>query len=269
MINELISKIKGDIGIYAENILSKKKITLNEKKIFPSASVIKIFILYNLFQNIFNKKIDINSKLFFEEKNLIPDSPYFETLEIKSGEVSLYNVLHSMITVSDNTSTNLLIELLGFDNINNSIKELDLKNTKLQRKMYDFESREKGIDNFTTPEDIALFLKKLTNNRIITKKEIEIFDIFNIATKNYISYAILKILSEQKDLEKIPSGFTNNNYLIAVKAGELPNIRNDAGIIITDDNNYLISIFTENVEDEIYTDKIIGEISSFLVHNYL
>ncbi len=174
-----------------------------------------------------------------------------------------------MITVSDNTSTNLLIDLLGFDSINNSIKELGLKNTKLQRKMYDFESREKGIDNFTTSEEIALFFKYLTNDKIITKKEIESFDIFNIESENYISYAMLKILSEQKDLEKIPSGFTNNNYLIAVKAGELPNIRNDAGIIITDNNNYLISIFTENVIDEIETDKIIGEISSFLVHSFL
>lgn len=267
-IENLISKIGGTVGIYAENINSQKSFKLNNDKVFPSASIIKIFILFSALEKVFSKELSLSDKIKFTEKNLIPDSPFFETLGKKEGFVTLFELLSSMINVSDNTSTNLVIDLLSFETINTSIKNLSLKNTKLQRKMYDFESREKGIDNITSPDDMNSFFKSLIKDILPTKKDIDKFDIFDINSANYLSLATLKILSTQTDLEKIPR-FFDKTYFIANKTGELPNIRNDSALIIKDNIIYTISFFTQNVTDELETDKLMGEISFLLVNEFL
>lgn len=267
-IENSISKIGGSVGIYAENISAKKSFKLNSNSVFPSASIIKIFILYSAIEKVKQKELSLTDKIEFTEKNLVPDSPFFETLGKNEGFVILFELLSSMINVSDNTSTNLLIDLLSFETINTSIKNLDLKNTKLQRKMYDFESREKGIDNITSPDDMNSFFKSLIKDILPTKKAIEKFDIFDINSANYLSLATLKILSTQTDLEKIPR-FFDKTYFIANKTGELPNIRNDSALIIKDNTIYIISFFTQNVIDELETDKLIGELSFLLVNKFL
>lgn len=267
-IENSISKIGGSVGIYAENISAKKSFKLNSNSVFPSASVIKIFILYSAIEKIKQKELSLTDKIEFTEKNLVPDSPFFETLGKNEGFVILFDLLSSMINVSDNTSTNLLIDLLGFETINTSIKNLDLKNTKLQRKMYDFESREKGIDNITSPDDMTSFFNFLLKKTNITQETIEKFDLADLNNNNYISLAVFKILATQTDLEKIPR-FFDKTYFIANKTGELPNIRNDSALIIKDNTIYIISFFTQNIIDELETDKLIGEISFLLVNKFL
>lgn len=267
-ITELISRIGGLVGIEAENLTSKKSFRVNSNKVFPSASVIKIFIIYSVLEKVFNKELSLTDKIEFSKKNLIPDSPFFETLGKKRGSVTLYEILTSMINVSDNTSTNLAIDLLGFDIINESIKKLGLKNTKLQRKMYDFELRKKGIDNFTTPNDVMIFFKILLKESLVTTEKIKNFNVFDTTLSNYLNLATLKILSTQTDLQKIPR-LLDENYFVANKTGELPNIRNDSAMIVKDDNIYIISFFTENVTDELETDRLIGATSFLLVHKVL
>lgn len=264
----LINEIGGTVGISAENINSQKSFKLNNDKVFPSASVIKIFILYSALEKVLNKELSLTDNIEFGEKNLIPDSPFFETLGKKEVSVTLYDLLTSMINVSDNTSTNLAIDLLGFDVINESIKNLGLHNTKLQRKMYDFESRERGIDNFTSPDDMMIFFRMLIKESLITSEQIKNFDIFDITLNNYLNLATLKILSTQTDLEKIPR-FFDKTYFIANKTGELPDIRNDVALIIKNEKIYIISFFTQNVNDELESDKLISKVSFLLINKVL
>ena len=240
----LLKKIQGDISIYAQNINTLEIYSLNAPKIMPSASVIKLPILYLLYQKIYNGEINITDKLNFSEKDLVDDSPYFAENNFKSGYLDLYNTAHSMITVSDNTSTNLLIDFLGMENINSCIQELGMKNTFLKRKMCDFEKRSQGIDNLTTAFDMTKFFSYISN--LLSKEP------FN---------EMFKIITEQKDLEKIPSGFQNSDLIIANKPGELPGIRNDTALIILDNSKIAISILTENVQNEEETDIVIGQIS--------
>lgn len=267
---EIFNEIDGIVGVYAKNISTKKTYRHNAKKVFPSASVIKLPILYLLYEEVIKKNISLEDKISFQEKDLVDDSPYFDSLGLKNGECKIYDIAHSMITVSDNTSTNLFIDLLGFNHINNKIKELGMEHTILNRKMCDFETRQKGIDNLTTPEDFGLFFKHLSFHL----KGLSIDEILNcrfpkITNIEEASIEMVKILSEQKDLEKIPSGFIGDkNIVILNKPGELPNIRNDAGLIIKDEKHFIISIFSENVNNEIKTDELIGTFSKELL-NYL
>lgn len=242
--DSLIKQIKGDVGIYAENLNTGEQYQLNAEKIFSSASVIKLPILYLLYKQIADGKADKNHRLAFTEMDIVDDSPYFEENDLEQGYIDIYTATHSMITVSDNTSTNLMIDFLGMDKINTCIHQMGMNSTFLKRKMCDFEKRNQGIDNLTTACDMAKFFKHISP-----------------LIKDSPYNEMFRIITEQKDLEKIPSGFLNEKIIIANKPGELPGIRSDAALLIKNQTEIVISILTENVENEEETDIIIGKIS--------
>ena len=72
-----------------------------------------------------------------------------------------------MIILSDNTATNILIDICGMDNINFTLKKLGLKDTKLRRKMMDLKSKNMGLDNYTSPYDMVKLLEVLNKNEEI------------------------------------------------------------------------------------------------------
>ena len=69
---------------------------------------------------------------------------------------------------SDNTASNKLIDILGFEYINNSFEKIGLNNTILNRKLMDFSLRQKGIENYISCSDLSLVLEKVytLNNKM-------------------------------------------------------------------------------------------------------
>jgi beta-lactamase class A len=74
-----------------------------------------------------------------------------------------------MLSVSDNTATNILIDMLGMDGINVSARRIGARGTELRRKMMDFASARAGRDNYTTALDTALVLEEILKNRRMTE----------------------------------------------------------------------------------------------------
>ena len=66
-----------------------------------------------------------------------------------------------MIILSDNTATNVLIDLLGLEAINATIERLGYKQTSLYRKMYDTEKMPKEVKNIITAQEIGDLLEKI------------------------------------------------------------------------------------------------------------
>jgi len=267
-IEDLINKIGGHVGIYAENLDTGTKIEINSEDFFPAASVIKLPILAALHTKFSLGEYLPEKTIQFFAKDLVSDSLWFEKAKFSSGLASLSELANHMITISDNTATNLLIDLLGFTFINQEIQKKGLKKTIIRRKMCDFFAREQGLENITTPADMGIFFQELlrTNGSLIKYE-----DLFNYQKKQPFdpkntSKEILKIMSEQKDLEKIPSGIDANLFLVANKPGELPGIRNDVALIISKENeNFIICIFCEQVAKEEETDALIGDFTKNLI----
>ena len=76
-------------------------------------------------------------------------------------KVILEDLYVLMIILSDNYAINMLIDKLGIDNINKTIKEIGLKNTIINRKMFDEEKATLGLENYISSEDIACLLEKI------------------------------------------------------------------------------------------------------------
>jgi len=155
------------------------------------------------------------------------------------------------ISYSDNTATNKIIDILGFDYINRNFKKIGLKNTSLKRKMMDFRKRSRGIENYTTTLDIAYLLEKIYRGRISDKDA---------------SKVLLSFLKRQKVRDRLPR-YLPKGVVVAHKTGLEKGVVHDAGIVFTPQGDYIICVLTKKVKNYQKTKKMIAEVS-LLVYTF-
>jgi beta-lactamase class A len=248
-IKEIVTKYNYTVGLYAIDMYGNE-IKYNENILFESASCIKLFILIEYFKQLNNKKINmLDTFEYTEADNIVGvNSGIISTLDY-GLKLTSKDYANLMIIYSDNIATNKLIDYLGIENINNTIKELGFKNTKLFNKLDLIKYK---IFGQTTPYEYTIAFKKILNN-----------EIFNCE----ISDQILDILKKQKQNDMLVKGLPQYDVLlkgtdeskikyIASKSGtiiwtgpEMKNARNDGGIISTIYGEYIVSIFVSDIDD--------------------
>lgn len=150
-------------GVYIKPNWSNKDININGNKSFPAASLIKIPIAVVLLQEIDKGNISWNTVLTLKKSEIAPGSGILKTKKI-SSKYRLKEVFRLMLTISDNTATNMIIDLLGgVNSCNKKVSLLGLKNTKLAMYIYDT----KGL-NKTTPYDMVMILDKALEGNLLS-----------------------------------------------------------------------------------------------------
>lgn len=252
-IKQLIDNFEGKVCIYItddkDNIIQ-----YNENEIVETASCIKLFILIEYYNQILKNGKSRNDIINYSAQNDYVQNgsgliQYLEDLKLSSK-----NMACLMMIVSDNIATNKMIDYLGFDNINNTIKQLGFKNTVLNARKLDF-----NIYNSigkTTALEYAKAYEMILKKEILTPNLCnEIIEILSHQTKNDM---IIRYLPP-KYLEEKGSDHAFIKY-IATKSGglgdegkeDIINCRNDGGIISTNLGNYIVSIFISGFHDHYF-----------------
>ena len=213
-IRKVINNFDGNIYLYA-NDCKGTIIKFNENEVIETASCIKLFILIEYYKQILECKKSRNDILTYEyDKHYMENGSgiiqYLDKLELTSRNMAIL-----MIIDSDNIATNIMIEYLGIENINNTIKSLGFKNTILICPKLDFNIY-KEIGKTTAKEYGELYIKLL--NKEILKPEIceEILEIL----KNQLHNDLLIRKLPLQDLNEIGEENANIKY-IASKSGGL------------------------------------------------
>lgn len=252
-IKQLIDNFEGKVCIYItddkDNIIQ-----YNENEIVETASCIKLFILIEYYNQILKNGKSRNDIINYSAQNDYVQNgsgliQYLEDLKLSSK-----NMACLMMIVSDNIATNKMIDYLGFDNINNTIKQLGFKNTVLNARKLDF-----NIYNSigkTTALEYAKAYEMILKKEILTPNLCnEIIEILSHQTKNDM---IIRYLPP-KYLEEKGSDHAFIKY-IATKSGglgdegkkDIINCRNDGGIISTNLGDYIVSIFISGFHDHYF-----------------
>ena len=246
-LEKLISNYTEQIAITAVSLdKNKTPFYLNSKKSFVSASMIKLLILCEFIDQIDNKNISLNDNYTYKEEDKVGGAGVIQTMPF--GTNFTYDTLALyMIEHSDNIATNVLIDILGMDNINEKSKELGLNETKLNRKMMHWN----GTENYINAEDTEFILRNLLYKKIGSAEMCE----------RAINY-----LLQNKDFDAIMRGLPKD-VKCAHKSGSLDLIRHDGGIVYSE-NKYIIIILTKNFTDENDANYLMGNISE-IVYNIL
>lgn len=255
MIKDIIIKeidsVDEEVSIIIKDLTNDRWILkYNEDRVFPSASLIKIPIMIEVLERVEKGELSLDKKIKIKAIDRVD---YSIISELTLKEYTLIDLITLMIILSDNTATNVLIDLLGYEKINETVKKLNCNNTILKRKMMDFTAAKEGRENLTSPMDMALFMEKIYNKSIISPKICDI---------------MIDILTRQKHRDMLPR-YILDEVKIANKTGELSGINHDIGIFYLENINYLIGIFTTNGKDDLVGKRTIGRISKLVYDNFL
>ncbi|MEG0855757.1 MAG: serine hydrolase [Terrisporobacter sp.] len=212
-----LESFKGDVGFYYKNLVTYEVIKFNEEKRMLAASLIKLPILVDSFNQIKKGIIRKDDVFVTCEENKVPSCGALNYMH-SSLEVTLEDLYALMIILSDNYATNILIDKLGINNINNTIKDMGLENTVLNRKMFDDKKSDLGVENYISTEDIFILLEKMYNNELIDESS---------------SKEMINVLKNQRLNGKIPFFLHSESEKIQIahKTGEDKNITHDVGIV--------------------------------------
>ncbi|KAA8676330.1 serine hydrolase [Clostridium sp. HV4-5-A1G] len=234
---------KLNCAFMVENLKTGEKAAYNEKVVVPSASLIKIPIMMEVFKQVKEGKLSLKQRITVENDVKVPFS-ILNLLESGSS-YTLKDIITLMIIQSDNTAANILIDLAGMDNVNDYIKSLKIKDTTLQRKMMDSLARKEGRENKTTASDMVKF-----------------FEIIYRGEKSGEPYSIMMkdILINQLD-NSVMRLDVPDETTIAHKTGDLDGISYDVGIVYLPNVDYIFCGLTWNAVTNNFARKTIGRIS--------
>lgn len=169
-INELGSSVKGILGFTAIDLTTGEKFSINENLIFPQGSSIKIPVMMEIFKQASEGKFSLDDKLPVTDKHKVAGSGIIQHFGKATSEIGIRDLCVLMIVLSDNTATNMLIDLAGMENINATMISLGFQNTKVQRRMIDQKSSAKGNENLSTPYESAKIMETLYKGEFLNRE---------------------------------------------------------------------------------------------------
>ena len=156
----LARALPGKIGLYALYPATGDEIRFHADMPMEAASVIKLPIMVEAFRQREAGMLDFALPVTVRRENKLPSCGALTYLH-DGLTVQVGDLVTLMIILSDNTATNLLIDLLGQEHINRTIAALGLTGTQLNRKLFDAEQAALGVQNYVTAADMGALLTGL------------------------------------------------------------------------------------------------------------
>lgn len=228
-ISKEIRQFHGESGVWVEDLDTGWTTGYQPAKAFPAASVVKIPIMAACYEAAAQGRLRLEEPVTLRGADKVYGSGLLKA-EPNGSVYTVDQLIELMITQSDNTATNLLIQKMGFENLNQAFRRMGLAQTQLSRKMMDFSQRKKGVENTTSAKDLSLALEKLYRRQLVSAA---------------VSEKCLDLLKRQAINDRIPARLPAGT-VVAHKTGLERGVCHDSGIIFTPEGDYLVCVLTRS-----------------------
>jgi beta-lactamase class A len=247
-LDALAAQHKGKVAIYAKDLKTGATVGIDPDRPVGTASVIKVPIMVETFYEIKAGKHRLDERLKLTKENQVEGSGVL-TLLHPGLDLTLEDAITLMITQSDNTATNMVIDAIGIPAVNQRIATMGLKNTYLYKKVFmppqgptPADQKQFGLGK-TTPREMAQILESIERCDLGDQK---------------LCDKMLGIMKNQNVRTMIPRYLetvdtTDTTSAIANKTGSEDDERNDVGLVYTKHGTIVISAFTYKNDDHGWT----------------
>ncbi len=216
-----VAHFKGKVSLFARNLDTGAIYDLGGDDRVPTASTIKIAVMIEAFARVAEGKAKWTDELVLTKDKKVGGAGILP--EFADGlRLTLRDAVALMMVMSDNTATNLVIDHLSADAINQRMDVLGFKETRLMRRVFgggeSAEGRKEENKRFglgrTTPREMILIMEKLERGDIINP-------------------AAGKEMIELMKREQGTNGIWRNQWRVpkATKSGALDALRSNVGIL--------------------------------------
>lgn len=212
IINEKLRVQKGHVGFWYKNLVTGETIGYQQDEAFLAASVIKLPMFLCIAKWVEEGKASWDETIKIRQEDKYPICGAL-TLFTGEPEVDVLTLCKLMISISDNTATNALMNRFGIPAYEEEFKAIGLKDTKLNRLL--FHGSETGLENYIVPQEMGMLLEQIYNRTFVNEQ---------------VSKEIEEILFLQQINHKI-CGIIGEEVPVAHKTGEDDNLTNDVGLV--------------------------------------
>lgn len=219
----------GRYSFYFEDLKSGFIYGYNEHVKMTSAGCMKLPVVMALFKDIEEGKFNLEDKVLLTSEDRVGGSGILK--ELNSREYTINELIIVTLVVSDNTATQKLVSMLGFDELDSKFKEMGLKNTTMN-------DMPGSPINLTTSYDLSLCWKILKDEKYLTKEH---------------SRYIIELLKGDNSSKKTAFYLDENlKDKIASKAGDLPGVENDTTLIEIQKGDFIFTIMSADLPNSVY-----------------
>tara|TARA_B100001057_G_scaffold273444_1_gene273789 strand:+ start:11429 stop:12313 length:885 start_codon:yes stop_codon:yes gene_type:complete len=256
-INTYLKSSEGKFAIVFKNLSDGKTILINENEEFHAASTMKTPVMIEVFRNVQEGAISLDDSILVKnEFRSIADGSSFSLSSFEDSDKKIYEEIGNflslrelvidMITLSSNFATNLVIDYIGSQDINSTMRVLGANKINVIRGVEDIKAFNRGMNNTTTALDLLNIYEKLAEGNVINSE---------------ISKEMVDILKKQKYDDIIPK-YLPKSIEVAHKDGWIKGVRHDSGIVFLDSNtSYVLILLSKNLEDEVKGADMLAKIS--------
>lgn len=238
-----ISKFKGRVSLFAKNLDTGASYGFGADDRVRTASTIKVPIMVEVFARVAEGKAKWDDELVLTEAKKVSGSGIL--LELSDGlRLTLRDAVRLMIILSDNTATNLILDQITTDAVNDRMDQLGLKQTRVLRKVGGGGESRAGMipENkrfglgVSTPREMVALLEKLERGEVVNTEA---------------SREMLAIMKRQQYRDGIPRAL--RGVEVANKTGALDRLRSDVGIVYTPRGRIAMAITCDDMPEIIWS----------------
>jgi beta-lactamase class A len=211
---------------------------------FHAASTMKVAVLFGLFAAVAKGRFGLSSNLHVRNRffSVVDGKPFSLEYGRDSGSpvyaalgktMKLEELARHMIVTSNNLATNLLLDLIGVEEISATLAELGIKGVDVRRGVEDEKAYAAGVNNTVTANGLLSMFRVLQEGRGFPAED---------------AHRMFEILFKQEYNSGIPAGLPEEaraDARIAHKTGNISTVSHDAGLVFLKNRKpYALSVLT-------------------------
>ncbi len=249
-ITQQIEGFPGRAGVEIFCLEKGQRFSYNGNERFHAASIIKIPLLYEVLKQIEERRLQLDTEYPLPEEEKVGGAGVLQLLH-PGLKLTLADLMHLMIDVSDNTATNMIIDIVEKDSVNGRLEELGCKNTFLARKLMKVVP---GLYSYTSARDTVSLLGKIHSEFYEEGMEVLRKQQFNDCLSRDIRFCkecgvLIGVSSNCKACKKPVNELEIEEPVFAHKTGEITGVVHDSGIWEFPRSTVIVSVLTDYLPD--------------------
>jgi len=242
-VKPLVNSFKGKVSLVAKNLDTGETYALNADERVRTASTIKIAVMIEAFARVAEGKSKWSDEVILTKEKKVGGSGILN--ELSDGlHLTLRDAVNLMMILSDNTATNLVLDVLTTDAVNARMESLGFKNIKIMRKVFsggesmvgkDPENKKYGL-GMATPREMVLLMEKLDRGEVV-------------------SPAVSKEMIELMKCEQGRNAIGRSQWTLpmASKFGALDRLRSSVAILYTPKGKIALAISCDDMPETMWS----------------
>jgi beta-lactamase class A len=152
-------------GLIVEDVASGARIAINERRVFPSASLYKLALAWEVLRRVDDGSLDLEAPLTIVDDDATEPEPFGGLAP--GADLSVQDALSAMLTVSSNAAGHALLRLVGRHEFNAAMQQLGLTDTRVPDDSAEDDPQQQS-EAVTSAADMARLLWLIAHNQTLS-----------------------------------------------------------------------------------------------------